>query len=157
MRKAITELTDAGGNLMISGSNIVSDLVIADKSTNFERRFMENTLKIKWKSDKIGNVGQVVFKPVNNIHFQHVQQLSFYSIPNSVSYHVEAPDVILPAGKKAVSLCDYKENGYSAGIAYKEKYGICAFGFPFETIKSADDQNMLMKSVLQFFTDKNIH
>lgn len=157
MRKAITELTDAGGNLMISGSNIVSDLVIADKSTNFERRFMENTLKIKWKSDKIGNVGQVVFKPVNNKHFQHVQQLSFYSIPNSVSYHVEAPDVILPAGKKAVSLCDYKENGYSAGIAYKEKYGICAFGFPFETIKSADDQNMLMKSVLQFFTDKNIH
>lgn len=156
MRKAIEELADAGGNLLISGSNIISDLVLAEKSTNFERNFIEKTLKVKWFADKINNVDNVEFKPSGVKHFQHMH-CSFYSSPNSKSYFVEAPDVILPADKKAIKIAEYQENGNSAGIAYKEKYGICAFGFPFETITSEEEQNKLMKSVLNFFMDQTIH
>ena len=156
MRKAIEELAESGGNLLITGSNIISDLVLADKSTNFEKNFIEKTLKVKWMADKIVNVDRVEFKPSSVRHFLHTH-ISFYSSPNTESYFVEAPDVIFPANKKAVKICEYHSNGYSAGIAYKEKYGICIFGFPFETITSADEREKLMKSILHFFTDQTIH
>ncbi|MHB9055041.1 MAG: golvesin C-terminal-like domain-containing protein [Paludibacteraceae bacterium] len=156
MRQAIEELTEAGGNLLVSGSNMISDLVLADKSTNFERNFIENTLKVKWYADKINNVDNVEFKSSVAKHFQHTH-FNFYSGPNIKSYYVEAPDVLIPADKRAVKICEYQENGYSAGIAYKEKYGICAFGFPFETITSEEEQKKLMKSVLEFFMDQTIH
>lgn len=156
LRKAIEELAESGGNLIVSGANIVSDLVVADNSTNFERNFIEDVLKIKWHADKISNLSKVeiVSSPIK--HF-HRSNFTFYADPNKFSYFVEAPDVIIPADIKAYKIGEYSESNMSAGIAYKEKYGICAFGFPFETIKEVDDRENLMKSVLQFFMDQTAH
>lgn len=152
MRKAIMQLTDSGGNILVSGSNMVSDLVLAGNSMTTERLFMEKTLKIRWTADKVNNLSQVNFhvSPLkeipDNLH------MTFYTSPNEKSYYVEAPDVIIPADIRAVKICEYEQNNSGAGIAYKEKYGVCAFGFPFETIQSEDDRDRLMRSVLTFFT-----
>lgn len=152
MQKAITQLTDSGGNILISGSNMVSDLVLAGNSMTTDRIFMEKVLKIKWIADKINNLNRVSFKisPLNE--FPESLNFNFYSYPNGKSYFVEAPDIIIPADVKAWKICEYEQNESSAGIAYKGKYGVCAFGFPFETIEDEGDRTRLMKSVLTFFT-----
>ena len=152
MRKAIMQLTDSGGNILVSGSNMVSDLVLAGNSMTTERLFMEKTLKIRWTADKVNDLSQVSFhiSPLKEIPDN--LRLAFYSSPNEKSYYVEAPDVVIPSDIRAVKICEYEQNNSSAGIAYKEKYGVCAFGFPFETIQSEDDRDRLMRSVLTFFT-----
>lgn len=152
MRKAIMRLTDSGGNILVSGSNMVSDLVLAGNSMTTERLFMEKTLKIRWTADKVNDLSQVSFhiSPLKEIPDN--LRLAFYSSPNEKSYYVEAPDVVIPSDIRAVKICEYEQNNSSAGIAYKEKYGVCAFGFPFETIQSEDDRDRLMRSVLTFFT-----
>ena len=130
MQKAIIQLADSGGNILISGSNIVSDLVLADSSMTFDKLFMENTLKIKWKADKVNNLNRVDFgiSPLKEIPDNI--RLSFFAAPNEKSYFVEAPDIIIPADAKAVKICEYEQNSTPAGIAYKGKYGVCVFGFP---------------------------
>lgn len=152
MRKAIMQLTDSGGNILVSGSNMVSDLVLAGNSMTTERLFMEKTLKIRWTADKVNDLSQVSFhiSPLKEIPDN--LRLAFYSSPNEKSYYVEAPDVVIPSDIRAVKICEYEQNNSSAGIAYKEEYGVCAFGFPFETIQSEDDRDRLMRSVLTFFT-----
>ncbi|MFV0391845.1 MAG: fibronectin type III domain-containing protein [Paludibacteraceae bacterium] len=152
MQTAITQLTNSGGNILITGSNIVSDLVIANNSTSLDRHFIEKTLKIRWTADKINNLHKVNFQVSPIKPFSELLTLNFYSSPNEKSYFVEAPDVILPADIKAKKIGEYEQNNSGAGIAYKGEYGVCAFGFPFETIVSENDRNELMKSVLQFFT-----
>ncbi|NLI73094.1 MAG: xanthan lyase [Bacteroidales bacterium] len=155
MQKAITQLTDSGGNILISGSNMVSDLVLADSSMTSDKMFMKKTLKIRWFADKINNLSQVDFhtSPIKEIPDN--LQVKFYTNPNKKSYFVEAPDVVIPADIKAVKVCEYEQNHSSAGIAYKENYGVCAFGFPFETIQNENDRNRLMRGVLTFFTKNN--
>ncbi len=153
IRKAITQLTDSGGNILISGSNIVSDLVLADNSTSLEKHFIEYTLKIKWIADKINNINRVSFNVSPLKEYPDNMEFSFHSSPNEKSYFVEAPDIIVPADIKAFKICEYEQNNTSAGIAYKGKYGVCAFGFPIETILEEKDRIELMKSTLTFFME----
>ena len=154
MQQAIMQYTDSGGNLLVSGSNIISDLVLSKNSTDRDRSFVENTLKIKWMSDKINDLHKVNF---NNNEINHFKDLnvSFHASPNEESYYVEAPDIITPNGKFAYQICKFEENNQGAGIVYDGDYRICALGFPFETIRDDHDRNKLMKYVLNFFSDTN--
>lgn len=154
LQKAIIQYTDSGGNLLVSGSNIVSDLVLSKNSTNQDRYFVENTLKIKWMSDKINNIQKVSINNSGITHFKGIN-LSFYASPNEESYYVESPDIITPTGNSAYQICEFEENKLGAGIAYDGSYRICALGFPFETIRNHHDQEKLMKYVLDFFSDTN--
>lgn len=153
MQKAIIQLTDSGKCLFISGSNIVSDMELSKQSTVWDLNFIEKTLKIKWMSDKINNIDKVGFNHSVLKYFTGIN-LSFYASPNPKTYFVEAPDVITPADNSTVQICTYNDNKMGAGIAYKGKYKVCAFGFPFENIKEDDNRNELMKNILRFFTEK---
>jgi len=48
------------------------------------------------------------------------------------------------------TLLRYTENLYSAAIGYKSNYGIVAMGFPFETIKTDAQREILMRAILKF-------
>ena len=104
-------------------------------------------------SDKINNIDKVDFNHSALKYFTDIN-LSFYASPNPKTYFVEAPDIITPADNSAVQICTYNDNKMGAGIAYKGKYKVCAFGFPFENIKEEDKRNELMKNILKFFTEK---
>jgi len=154
MQKAIIQYTDSAGNLFVSGSNMISDLVLSKNKTYSDRDFVENTLKIKWQEDKINTIEKVEFSNSSLKQFPDFQ-LTFYSSPSDESYFVEAPDILVPNDSYAYQICNYGENKLGAGVAYNGNYRICALGFPFETIKKEDDQDKLMKSILNFFADKN--
>lgn len=147
MIEAINLFASKGGNLIVSGSNVVSDLVLDKNSTNFERDFVENNLKIKWKAIKNYDVSEVKFTNNWSNYFKQ-DELSFYNSPNPTCYHIEAPDVIEPIDKTAVSFCNYKLSQASAASIHKGKYGVAVLGFPIETITNEDEQIKLIKNIL---------
>ena len=77
----------------------------------------------------------------------------FHNELNADCYVVEAPDAIEPASPDACTFMRYSENNLSAGIAYRGTYKTCVLGFPFETLRTAEERNRLMEAILTFFDD----
>lgn len=147
LRKALINYADSDGNIFISGQNVVSDLSLTKQTTPEEYGFLVNFLKAKWIGYKINGLSKIGIaknKTFNN------QVLEYYTEPNSTSYFVEAPDILVPTDKKAIAIGGYDGTKYSAGVLYNGSYNICTFGFPFETIKSEKERDIFMKSVLKF-------
>ena len=140
----------SGGNLMVSGAFIGSDMCESDKPVHNDRLFIENILKYKFRTSKasVGGNLTIVNSPVQ---FFKKAELSFYDQPNSTSYYIESPDAIEPACEGCFTICRYAENNLSAGVAFSGLYKTCAFGFPFETLQSENDRTALMESILSFF------
>ena len=140
-----------GGNLLVSGAFIGSDMCEADKPIHGDKLFIENILKYKFRTSHASVSGNVnmVSSPIS--FFKRID-LSYFDEPNSVSYFVESPDAIEPVGEGCFSICRYTENNLSAAVAYSGKYKTCSFGFPFETLQSEKDRAKLMESILLFFT-----
>jgi len=139
-----------GGNLLVSGSFIGSDVCESDKSVHNDRLFIENVLKYKFRTSQasVGGEVNVVSSPYSVFK---KGDLNYYDQPNSISYYVESPDAIEPAGEGGFTICRYAENNLSAGVAYSGLYKTCAFGFPFETLQSDKDRAKLMEEILLFF------
>lgn len=152
LQNSISEYCAKGGNLIISGSYIGSDIMDAEKPNPQDVRFIENVLKIKFRTAKASVNGDlsIVLSPIKAFHNMN---LSYYNEPNSISYFVESPDAIEPIDNDSYTICRYKENNQSAGVAYSGKYKICSFGFPIETIKSEKEISKLMSSILLFFNN----
>ncbi len=143
-----------GGNLIVSGAYIASD--IADKvfvSTK-EKLFLENLLKIKFIKKTNTSNNQIVTKNIAFTGFKQTE-FSFYNTANKTSYYIETADIIEPASTGAFTFCTYNNDNQSAGVAYSGNYKICTLGFPFETIISEKDRNRLMESMLYFLSRKN--
>lgn len=153
-RELLTQYTHEGGNLIISGSNVISDLLSDKNSTEKDRIFVEKVLKTKWQIDKINNIQTVVLQ-TNDKNDSTDNHFSFYASPNDTRYFVEAPDIIEPIPhSKAKKIALYKANKKGAGLFYKEKYGIALFGFPIETIKENEQRDKLMKIILDFLSQE---
>lgn len=154
LQQKIRNYCQVGGNLMLSGAYIASDMYENNYIKTDERQFLENTLKIKFKSTQKTDVGTIksIQAPLVSTKKSEFQ---IYNKANESVYYVESLDAIEPADHNAYTFCVYKENELSAAVLYSGKYKTCCFGFPFETISSEKDRNNLMESVLSFFAKKN--
>lgn len=143
-----------GGNLIVSGAYIASD--IADKPfvSTKEKLFLENLLKIKYSNKITTTDNRVVTLNVPLTGFKS-GEFSFQNAPDRISYYIESADVIEPAAQGAFSFCRYKANNQSAGVAYSGSYKVCALGFPFETIIAEKERNHLMSYMLNFLSKRN--
>lgn len=74
---------------------------------------------------------------------------------NTDSYVVESPDAIEPATKEAYTVMRYSENNLSAGVAYQGSYKTCVLGFPFESLRTAEERDCLMNAILTFFSSNS--
>jgi len=140
-----------GGNLLLSGSFIGSDMCETGNPVHNDQLFIENVLKYKFRTSQasVGGNVSVVNSPYS---FFKKADLLYYSEPNSISYSVESPDGIDPVGNGCFTISRYAENNISAGIAYSGPYKVCAFGFPFETLQNDKDRAKLMEEILLFFS-----
>ena len=75
--------------------------------------------------------------------------LAFQPEGSEEYYGVESTDAIVPMNG-AKLLLRYGENQFSAGIGYRGKGGVVAFGFPFETITTEEKRAEVMEAVLRF-------
>ena len=141
----IQNYLNSGGNILISGSYIGSDLFSNKLSDDAE--FGENILKYKLNTGHAVRTGEVY--STKSIIFPQNGVIRFNTELNSEIYAVEAPDAI-GSINGSENILRYKENDTSAGILYKKDYGIVAIGFPFETIIDQIVRDKVMSNILKY-------
>ena len=153
MRKRISDYCSRGGNMLVSGAFIATDIWDKQLPDSDKIEFAENVLGYKWRTGQASLSGEVYSVPseykqtdMPNAEWQ------FYNTLNGDMYCVESPDAIIPAQENAATILRYKENNLPAGVAADMgKYKTYVIGFPFETVKDAGSRAVMMKSILNFF------
>lgn len=155
MQESITAYCNQGGNIFISGAYVGTDLwdnrLIPAKEE--DKKFAMEVLKYKWRVGQAATMGKVkcVASPFPSISGNY----TYHNELNRDSYVVESPDAIEPATKEAYTVMRYSENNLSAGVAYQGNYKTCVLGFPFESLRTAEERECLMNAILTFF-DSNV-
>lgn len=151
-QEAITDYCNHGGNIIVSGAFVGTDLWDNPHASARDREWAQNTLRYKWRNNHGAVTGEVkaVASPFPSLH----GNWSYYNTLNSESYVVEYPDAVEPADQNAFTVFRYSENNLSAGVIYKgEQYGTAILGFPIEAIKGAENRNKLVKGLVDALTD----
>lgn len=153
MQDCITAYCSQGGNILISGAYVGTDLwdnrlIPANEE---DKKFATEVLKYKWRTGQAATMGKAkcVASPFPSLSGNY----TYHNELNSDSYAVESPDAIEPATKEAYTIMRYSENNLSAGIAYQGEYKTCVLGFPFESLRTAEERASLMDAILTFFNN----
>ncbi|MDL2303374.1 xanthan lyase [Dysgonomonas sp. OttesenSCG-928-D17] len=140
------------GNIFVSGAFVASDLWDNDCVEKADKDFAQQVLKYKWMVGQAARKGTV--KTVASPFEMLKGDCSFYNELNEKMYVVESPDALEPANDDSFTFLRYSENGLSAGVASSGEYKTVVVGFPFETIKSKEERNAFMGSILEFTFEK---
>ena len=161
LRAQIEDFTRVGGNILVSGAYVGSDLwepvfgFEVDstlKATYFDpgKKFAQEVLHYRWMTNNAGITG--VVKGVQNpLGFSGKSRYVFNTELNGDKYCVESPDGLNPAGDGAWTIFRYGENNISAGTAYAGPYKTVILGFPVETLETQEQVDCLIGEVARFF------
>ena len=161
---AITAFASNGGNVLVSGANIGTDLwdkvypTATDSTYQADAQaFAKNILGYKWLTNYASRCGQVGTMQNKKMDFSAIScPIAFYQQPNDYIYNVETPDGILPANNAASIFLRYTDTDISAGVCFDGKgYRSASLGFPIEVIKDDDARTELMKVILNYFNNTN--
>ncbi len=145
--RRIIDLTGSGTNIFMSGAYVGSDMITPGDSSaiKFSSQYLHFLPRTGHavKNGKVYSTDYVkpLFRGTYNFNTGYSKDI----------YSVEAPDAIEPAGKGAICAFRYSENNTSAGIIFNGNYKTLILGFPFETIVSEQDRNMIMEQILNYF------
>ena len=156
MQDAIRRHTANGGNVIVSGAYIgtdIWDLVYPVRiKKDFRQQsieFAQNVLGYKWQGGFASKKGRIV--PYGDTETGTIE---FHNAQNSEKYCVEAPDGIAPASSSAQTILRYEDTGVSAGIKNQGNgYRTVCLGFPIETLKSEDDIYAILSLCLTFLAE----
>ena len=161
LRTQIEDFTRAGGNLLVSGAHVGSDLwePVYDfeidstlKAGYFDpgKTFAQEVLHYRWMTNNASVTGEV--KGVQNpLGIAGQSRYIFNTELNDIVYAVESPDGLTPMGTGAYTIFRYAENNISAGVAYKGDYKTVILGFPVETLETQQQIDCLIGEVARFF------
>lgn len=153
-QEAVTAFCHNGGNIIVSGAFVGTDLWDNRYAAKEDREWAQETLKYKWRNNNGAVTGQIKAVPSP---FPAIQgKYGYYNELNSESYVVEHPDAIEPADEHAFTIFRYSENNLSAGVLYQGgKYNSCILGFPIEAIKGQENRKKLIKGIMETINEKN--
>ena len=154
LQQAIKLFTLDGGNIIISGADIATDVwdrvfpVEIDKAQrDADINFVQTVLGYKWHTGHGSYTGEVV--PASG-----GESIAFYQKRNRNVYHVENPDGIAPADDNGTILLRYTGNHVPAAVLFKGRnYKVASFGFPLETVVNPDDMATLIQEALDYFAE----
>lgn len=146
LMKKIEEVAQSGTGIFMSGAYVGSDLLIPDDSAAI--RFAGKTLHFMPRTGHAVRSGKIYATDYAKPAFSG--SFNFNTGYSPSIYSVEAPDAIEPAGKGAVCSFRYSENNTSAGVAFKGVCNTFVLGFPFETILSEKQRELLMSQIVKF-------
>lgn len=153
-QQKITNYCTNGGNIIISGAFVGTDLWDNKNADNEDRAWAQQILKYKWRNNRGAVTGKIkaVPSPFESISGDY----HYYNKLNSESYVVENPDAIEPADESAHTIFRYSENNLSAATLYKgDKYSTCIIGFPIESVRGESDRNKLVRDILEAIRKRN--
>ena len=160
MQALLDEYAAGGGHIIVSGSNIGTDVwdkvFPIEKDPEYSKKtqeFVEKTLGYKAMTNYATN-GNVLW-PMKNDDISlagKIGKIEFWKDRNNVIYNVETPDGIVPASEKAHTFLRYSDTNISAATCFEgEGYRTACFGFPLEVLKKQEDINTVFSEVLSFF------
>ena len=159
LQSAIRDYTEKGGNLIVSGAYIATDIwnrlypTIIDQEINkASMEFAQKVLGYKSNGNygsRTGEVKMVAGGPLKWTPDNSTIQI--YNKPNRNFYCVENPDAISAASKSARVIARYSDSGAPAGIAYQGNgYKCVSYGFPLETLHDHTHLTSIMGSSLVY-------
>ncbi len=137
LQQKLKSYTQSGGNLLVSGAYIGSDMVQPD-----ERAFLANTLKVTYQlpNDSLQSGGVI-----NGLGMT----FDIYDELNDQHYSVLHPEILAPTAN-AICAMQYQAGG-SAGVGYKgTDYRAFTMAVPFECVKDRRTRNLLMQGILNY-------
>ena len=140
MQNRLQNYCNSGGNLLVSGSYIGSDM----NNSESERGFTQNVLKYGYQSTQRGEGSSTVNGMGTTIRLSQK--------PNSAFYTLSAPESLQPVNGSFSAMA--YGNSTSAAVAYKGNYRTFVMGFPFENIESEAQRAQIMASILHFLQIK---
>ena len=153
-QQVIRAFTLGGGNIIISGANIATDVWdrVYPIDIDMVRRdmdidFVQSVLGYTWNTSHGCYTGEAV--PAEG-----GAPIAFYQKRNDKIYHVEHPDGIAPANENGTVLLQYSGNNVPAAVRYSGRnYKVASFGFPLETIVNYMDMAKLIWDALDYFAN----
>ncbi len=141
MQQLITQYCKRGGNILVSGSYVGSDM----NNSDVEKSFTSDILKYSFQNS-MQNTGSGSIFGLGRT----------FTIPRQVNEHtysVPAPDCIAPVSP-AFPAIKYVEGNCGAATAYKGDYRTFIMGFPFESIDTEKHRAEIMAGILQFLSGR---
>ncbi len=156
LMNTITEYTKTGGNVLLTGAFIATDIWDKKNAVEEEKTFAADVLGYKWRVGQAAIEGSIYAVPSVYKELSNDATWTFEMTLNDKIYAVESPDALYPADTKTgATVLRYSENNIPAGVASaKNGYKTFVMGVPFEVIETAEGRNAFMKNVLDFFGNK---
>lgn len=156
LQDVLREFTSEGGNILVSGSYIGTDLedsIYPVEPDSLRRAlataFANDVLGYRFITNRASRSGQIV--PACNNVCNGIRG-RIWTESNPESYCVESPDGIVPADKNGRVICRYADGGISAGVAYQgDGYKSVSFGFPIEAMTEKEMIGNIIRTVLEYF------
>ena len=157
LQKAVRNYTEAGGNVLVSGAYIGTDVwdeiypVKKDSLyTVTTKEFVEKTLGYRWMTNYGSRNATVIPRSGAGMDLGS-GAITFHKDRNPKIYCVETPDGIVPSCDKARSFLRYTDTNISAGTCFEGKgYRTVCIGFPIEVIQDESRTADLMKGIMKF-------
>lgn len=157
LQQAIRRFTEDGGNVLVSGANIGTDVwdgiypVHKDSLyTATTKEFVEKTLGYRWMTNYASRNATVKVRNNGQISLS-VPEFQFHKERNPFIYCVETPDGIVPSSDKSQSFLRYSDTNISAGTCFEGNgYRTVCIGFPIEVIKEETCIEPLIKDIMKF-------
>ncbi|NLE35135.1 MAG: hypothetical protein GX622_08530 [Bacteroidales bacterium] len=148
--KALMRMHDAALPVFMSGSYVGTDLVMAADTgiSGIVKETLHFTPRTGHAVRTGGVAGTDLALPAFGGTFE------FNAGNSDEIYAAEAPDAIEPADRQSVTAFRYIENNTSAAVMYRGDVRSFVMGFPFETISSQAERDVLMRQILDFLLNK---
>ena len=159
LQSAIRDYTSKGGNLIVSGAYIATDIWNKLYPVSQDKAFIKSSIDFAQKvlgyksngnyGSRSGEIkmtagGPLKWTPDNS-------EIQIYNTPNRNFYCVENPDAITTASKYARVIARYSDSGAPAGVAYQgDGYKSVSYGFPLETLQNPDHLKSIMGASLMY-------
>ncbi len=150
LRKRLTEFTEGGGCVIVSGANIGTDLEegIYPGCCGPGAEFAAKVLGFRPMNGHASRSGEYRWVAAG----RRGSSGKFANTPNGVCYCVEAPDGIVPANPSGRTFLRYRDTGISAGVTYDGGgYRTVCIGFPIETVADVGEMGDIIGFCLEFF------
>ena len=162
LQKAVNKFSTKGGNILISGANIGTDVwdhifqIDVDSSYIADTKsFIGKNFGYKRLTNYAGRSGQVRTIKNKTINTSILDDFfDFHTKPNEDSYCVETPDGLIPSSDKSYTFLQYADTKISAGVCFNSGvHKSASLGFPIETIRRPEDIEKIIRTILLFFED----
>lgn len=151
LQKAIGGFLSKGGNLMISGQYLASDL-FGKYASDKDKDFAEDVLGIRPIENADKTRSGKVRTTLTGTQGVREKTIAYSNTLNDKQYIVEKPDAIESTDSSARQLLEYTDTEYPAGfISKKGSARKAIITIPFESITEQSARDALMKDILNSF------